>query len=474
VADETAFGAKRTAASLLAYRNTPRFKKPFMKSTTKSLLVLAAMLLIASAQPIATPAAEELPLPKELRDAEQRTWQQAPPATEADEAKPAEPTEPPADAPQPPAAEEPKPEKEQARRAWDWLKRVTGASSGDTPGKFERNHPTIKTAFRDAVAPAAHSVVQVQCNGKRRAMGTVVDSGGFVLTKASQLTGKLACRDAEGRQWDATVVGTLAEHDLAMLKIDTTELSAAAWDEGETPPVGSWLATPGAEATPLSIGVVSTASRSVFKSSALLGVVLEQTDDGPEVTQVLPDSGAEKAEVKQGDRIVKIDDQQVESREQLIAHIRGLRPGHQVKLTVQRGDEQLELTATLGKRPEMPQLDLGAFQNRLGGRLSRRRTDFPSVFQHDTVLRPDQCGGPVLDLDGKAVGVNIARAGRVASYAIPASVVVPLLDDLKSGKYAPAVQPEVAEQLDDLKAKIARLKKQLTEAKSAAGVHGPS
>ena len=61
----------------------------------------------------------------------------------------------------------------------------------------------------------------------------------------------------------------------------------------------------------------------------------------------------------------------------------------------------------------------------------------PVVLQHDTVLRPNQCGGPVVNLDGQAVGVNIARAGRVASYALPASVVLPLLEELKSGRLAP-------------------------------------
>jgi len=33
----------------------------------------------------------------------------------------------------------------------------------------------------------------------------------------------------------------------------------------------------------------------------------------------------------------------------------------------------------------------------------------------------------VIDLDGKAIGINIARAGRVASYAIPADVLRPLV-----------------------------------------------
>ena len=31
--------------------------------------------------------------------------------------------------------------------------------------------------------------------------------------------------------------------------------------------------------------------------------------------------------------------------------------------------------------------------------------------------------GPVVDIDGKAVGLNIARADRATSYAIPSNLV---------------------------------------------------
>ena len=70
--------------------------------------------------------------------------------------------------------------------------------------------------------------------------------------------------------------------------------------------------------------------------------------------------------------------------------------------------------------------------NRLGGELSRRAEGFQLAIQHDGVLQPWQCGGPLLNLDGKAIGLNIARAGRVASYALPAGLVRHLADDLKN------------------------------------------
>ena len=47
-----------------------------------------------------------------------------------------------------------------------------------------------------------------------------------------------------------------------------------------------------------------------------------------------------------------------------------------------------------------------------------------------------------MDLDGKAVGINIARAGRTESYAIPSETVQALLTDLKSGKLAPKDEME--------------------------------
>ena len=45
----------------------------------------------------------------------------------------------------------------------------------------------------------------------------------------------------------------------------------------------------------------------------------------------------------------------------------------------------------------------------------------------------------MVTLNGQAVGINIARAGRTESYIMPADLLTKVLDDLKGGKYpAPA------------------------------------
>src|SRR5262249_45959434 len=81
---------------------------------------------------------------------------------------------------------------------------------------------------------------------------------------------------------------------------------------------------------------------------------------------------------------------------------------------------------------------LGNPQERMGSILSNRRGEFPLILQHDSTLKYTDCGGPLVDLDGHVVGFNIARAGRVETYAIPGEAVPDLLPALLSGKLTPS------------------------------------
>lgn len=40
------------------------------------------------------------------------------------------------------------------------------------------------------------------------------------------------------------------------------------------------------------------------------------------------------------------------------------------------------------------------------------------------MIHPNECGGPLVNTDGKIVGINIARALRVTTYAVPTDVVL--------------------------------------------------
>ena len=62
--------------------------------------------------------------------------------------------------------------------------------------------------------------------------------------------------------------------------------------------------------------------------------------------------------------------------------------------------------------------------------VSLRLTGFPAVVIHDTIVGRRQCGGPVVDLEGRVVGVNIARFHRCSTFAIPQQRVQQLVQEL--------------------------------------------
>jgi serine protease Do len=293
------------------------------------------------------------------------------------------------------------------------------------PGDEGRNHTVVKAAFRDVVADANRSTVQVLAADKPVALGTVVSSDGYILTKASELLGRITVKLAEGGRYETELVAIDDQTDLALLRIEADNLIPVRWANGEAPLVGSFLATAGAKNEPLAIGVVSVAPRKIPAPGGVLGIAVGQADSGARVDQVLEGSSAARAGLRVNDIIARINGRDIDSRDALISSVGAYRPGDRVQLVVIRGEEKLNISTTLGSRSFNRRRD---FQNRLGGELSERRGGFEKVLQHDTVLRPRDCGGPVVDLDGRAIGINIARAERVASYALPASVVLNVLD----------------------------------------------
>jgi serine protease Do len=166
----------------------------------------------------------------------------------------------------------------------------------------------------------------------------------------------------------------------------------------------------------------------------MIGVELTNTPDGPQIVQVVPDSPGQLAGLRNNDLILGVNQKDTSSVIALVNAIRAAPPGGRVELAVRRGEANLKLNVTLSEQfgPR------SSIYNLLRGPVSKRSSGFPSVLQHDTVLKPSECGGPLVNLDGKVVGVNIARAGRAESLAIPAAAIIPLIEQLRAGPAAPA------------------------------------
>src|SRR4051812_32300241 len=285
------------------------------------------------------------------------------------------------------------------------------------------SRPLLK-AFGEVITEPAKSTVQVYCDGFRAALGAVIRSDGYIVTKNSELKGKIECQlNNESQRREAKVVARDEATDLAILKIDAKGLPVIPWSTDDPPPVGSWLATTGLSQFPISIGVVSVAARKIPPPQAALGIQLDLAENMARIASVAPGMAAERAGLKGGDIIRKVSGDDIKGRQQLQQTIRSRRPGDKVTLIIERDGRLQTFEATLGNMSELVHDERSEFQNTLGGSLSERRTGFPLAIQHDSVLRPTECGGPIVNLDGKVVGLNIARAGRVESYALTASIV---------------------------------------------------
>jgi serine protease Do len=305
------------------------------------------------------------------------------------------------------------------------------ARAQSNPGEFLRSNPSFVQAFREVVQPVNRSTVRIQCDGKDVCLGTIVAADGWILTKAHDLNGRIRCKLGDGRVFDARIIGVHEPHDLALLRIDAVQLRPIEFADSKSAKPGSWVASVGTGADPAAIGVVSVATRKV--NEAYLGVQVDTTLQGLIVTGVMLKSAALKAGLRPKDILLRINQQKIADGDQVQQILAEHKPGDKIILTIRRADREQEIKLTLQSREQAGDFR-SEFQNRLGSDLSNRRSGYSVILQHDSVLKPTDCGGPLVDLKGRVIGINISRAGRVETWAIPAEVVQPLIAELKSGK----------------------------------------
>jgi serine protease Do len=303
-----------------------------------------------------------------------------------------------------------------------------------------RESPEVKTVFKEIVAATNPCVVRVKCDGRDTVLGTIVGPDGWILTKASELTGKITCRFRDGRELEAQIKGIDATSDLAMLKVETDHLPIIAWSTQQLA-VGQWVASPGMTDEPISLGVVGVPRRPIPPIHGVMGIRLTQNEGPALIEEVMPLTPAEKAGIKAKDIVTQINGENVESTKDLQNYLAKCRVGDTVKLVLKRGEQSLEIQVQLIKMV-VSAAQQQEVMNSFGIGISKRAADFPMVSQHDSILKPSDCGGPLVDLSGKVVGLNIAHAGRTETFAIPSDVLFEEMYQLMSGQYDPKLLAE--------------------------------
>ena len=286
-------------------------------------------------------------------------------------------------------------------------------------------------AFRSVVSAGRKSVVTVYDGDDAVALGTVVDKG-YVLTKATQLPDNPTCRLPDGTLVEASVVGIDPAFDLALLHLKDETLPPVEWADSD-PPLGAILAAPGPGEIPIATGVVSVVRRDIKVTSptsvtrlprgpATIPFVLGSAVEGRGYWVEYVRGSVAAAGIRPGDVIVSIGGTKIREHSDLAAAVWGRHVSERVPVALLRDGTPTEVTLKLTGSGFWMGLENG------------RPEGYPTVLEHDLPLLPVECGGPVVGLDGRAVGVTIARIGMYGCQAIPVDVVRRLIPILKTGK----------------------------------------
>jgi serine protease Do len=265
----------------------------------------------------------------------------------------------------------------------------------------------------------------------------------------------------------ARLLERFPQFDLAVYVVEADGYRPVQWAPAETLELGALLAVPDGAGEPIGIGMTSVLPRAL-RGGGFLGVQLGRNAEGAVVNSIVADSPAAQAQLGEGDVITSVNGSPVASAAEFNASLREFAVGDTVRLEIDRDGERIEASAELGQRPVGRGERRFQAMNQMSGPLSGRTDGFPMVLQHDIPLTPDMCGGQLLDLEGRCVGINVSRAGRVNTYAIPAATVRELLAGIGQPVITEEDMKEVRELIREVQSQLGELEEKLADLESRA------
>lgn len=304
-------------------------------------------------------------------------------------------------------------------------------------------------ALEPVLATAAKATVRVWAGKTRLAYGTVVGDGRTILTKFSEVArgnGRLVVDTGGGSARPAKLSGVYQNEDVAVLTVDGEPFTPVQWHR-EPLKLGAFLTAPQPGGKPAAFGVVSVLERSLRETDkAYLGVISDFSFPGPgvKVSKVTENSGAAAAGLREGDVIIRLNGRKISGLLEMRTILKDIEPNDKIEIDIDRGGESQTLKAVLGNRPDLPQFPNARLRTmeRMGTSPNRVRDDFPNAVQTDMRPSPNQVGGPVVDLEGRVVGITLARADRTRSFVMPADAVVRMLESKPLDPSVAKLDPE--------------------------------
>ncbi|MFT6181546.1 MAG: S1-C subfamily serine protease [Paracoccaceae bacterium] len=266
-------------------------------------------------------------------------------------------------------------------------------------------------------------------------IGTVVRQDGMILTKASELGPDLLVRIG-GQSHPGVLLATDEKTDLALVGIAASGLPVVRWTD-ELPKPGTTLVSPVLlqEATEDMIAEPTSYTGSftqilqentppVHATSQItsLGLVTEQIENGIVIAAIKAETPAFESGLSPGDLIETIEGKSITLRTELTDLLDSHRVGDELTVKIKRGEESQEFKVKLTSALIIPPAT-GIEAPKISMIPSVRRGPFPEVLVHTIPLNAWDCGSPIFDLKGRALGLNIAALSPTRTLALRPSEV---------------------------------------------------
>ncbi|MDP4625793.1 MAG: PDZ domain-containing protein [Akkermansiaceae bacterium] len=296
----------------------------------------------------------------------------------------------------------------------------------------------FNNALEPTLSEAAESTVVVWGTRGRKpsklAYGTVVGDGSQVLTKWSEIEPSadiLYVQTGGGVERKATVTGVFAEEDLALLQVDGDALKPVKFEAGDLS-LGRFITATQPNGKPAGFGVVAVLERNLRETDqAHLGVEVDPNfrGKGVRIANVQPEYGAEEAGLQSGDVILAVEGRAISGLQELKNALTNKQPGDTVELLIDSAGKEMTVSVLLSNRPVTGQFsgDRLNQMEAMGGELNSVRDGFSRVIQTDMKIAFNQMGGPVVDLQGRVVGITMARADRTRTYIMGSGALLKIL-----------------------------------------------
>lgn len=329
------------------------------------------------------------------------------------------------------------------------------ATIGVASGQF-----SLEAAYRSTgdeflkVFEAQRQVLQqssalIQDDREQVCYGVVIAADGWVLTKASEFAHVKSPKVIVGStsHEDVRLGAVDLQWDVALIKLAATNLQPVVWASSSEVPIGSWVVANGVSSKlkrRALAGVISAKIHPVGAAGGVaMGVAFKPDTKALVIDEVHADGGARLAGLQKGDVIFELNGTQVQSLKDLASVLEPLGVGTRVDVKIRRAGKVLDVPVVLSARAELYRESLDR-NDEMSGDFSRRRSGFPRVLQHSILGNSTVVGGPLLDLDGRCLGMNIARANRAETFAIPVEdlrqIAERLMQEASNGSASPALE----------------------------------